>query len=420
MNIIQKKLKNGLKIILVPQREAVTTTVLALIGVGSNNESRHQNGLSHFLEHMSFKQTKLHENAKSLNEAFESIGAITNAFTGEEYTGYYAKSHPRHTKKILELVADIVIDTKLPASEIEKEKGVVIEEINMYEDMPQYKVTEILGEILYGDTAAGRGIAGTKDSVLKLTHKDLLNFHKKFYVAQNTILTIVGNFDEKDILNDIDKTFGRQERGQKFEHVKIRPKLKNEKSKVLKKEIDQAHIALAFPAFERSHKDSATISMLGTILGGGMSSRLFQVLREELGVAYYVRSGVSKHSTYSEFVIRAGIDKKRIDEVLLAIRTILDDLKTNLVSDEELNKVKEFSIGMLGMSIETTDTIASLYATSLFETGKIVTQDDMVKKILKVKSQDILRVAKEILDYKKLKIALVGPGATEGDLIKNF
>lgn len=420
MNIIQKKLRNGLRVVLVPQKEAVTTTVLALIGVGSNNESKSQNGLSHFLEHMSFKQTGLHENAKSLNEAFESIGAITNAFTGEEYTGYYAKSHPRHTKKILELVADIVIDTKLPASEIEKEKGVVIEEINMYEDMPQYKVTEILSEILYGDTPAGRGIAGTKDSVLKLSHKDLLNFHKKFYVAQNTILTIVGNFDDKDILKDIERTFGRQVKGEKFEHVKVKPKTKIEKSKVIKKDIDQAHIAIAFPAFERSHKDSATISMLGTILGGGMSSRLFQLLREELGVAYYVRAGVSKHSTYSEFVIRAGIDKNRVDEILTAIRNVLDDLKNNLVSEEELNKVKEFSIGMIGMSTETTDTIASLYATSLFETGKIITQDEMVKKILRVKSQDILRVAQEVLDYKKLKIALVGLGATEEELVKNF
>lgn len=409
MNIIQKKLKNGLRVVLVPQDQAVTTTVLALVGVGSINENKSQNGISHFLEHMAFKQTKSFPNAKSLNEAFESIGAINNAFTSEEYTGYYAKSHPRHTSKIIELIGEIVLDTNLPKEEMDKEKGVVIEEINMYEDMPQYKVAELVGELMYGDTPVGRGIIGTKESVLNLSHKKLKDFYNKFYVAENTILTIVGNFNAEELFSQIKNIFGKQISGQKTEDVKVKTKTNTPKVVVKNKKLDQAHIAIAFPAYERTHKDSATISLLATILGGGMSSRLFQLLREEMGAAYYARAGASKHKNFGEFVIRAGVDTKRLKEVFSAIKEVLDDIKTNGVSNEELAKVKEFSIGILGMSSETTDGIASLCASSLFETGNIITPDMMLNRILDVKEEDILRVSKDIFNYKKVKIAVIGP-----------
>jgi len=409
VNITKKTLSNGLRVLLVPQRDAVTVTMLTLIGTGSNKETKRQNGLSHFLEHVCFKATPTRPNAKLINEQFEEIGAITNAFTSDEYTGYYAKSHPKHIDTLIDIVGDIVMNASLPSVELEKEKGVIVEEINMYEDMPQAKVIEALSTLLYGDTPAGRSVIGTKESVRSFTRNDVVKYKSEHYTAKNTVVAVVGAFDEVEVLSTIKKTFSNFEKGEKGNTAKVISATKTPRVASITKPIDQTHIALGFPSVALGDPDGAAISLLATILGGGMSSQLFHHLREELGVAYYVRAEQDAHSTNGEFVITAGVDTVRLVEVLQAITGILHNSKVSLVSEKELSKAREYSIGMLGMGLEATDMVAGYIATQLVLTDKIKTPEQMAKEYMKVTPQDITRVAKNIFNPKKLRLAVIGP-----------
>lgn len=409
MNIIKKTLSNGLRVVLIPQRDAVTVTMMTLIGTGSNKETKRQHGLSHFLEHVCFKATPTRPNALVINEQFEEIGAITNAFTSDEYTGYFGKSHPRHINTLIELVGDIVINASLPAEELEKEKGVIIEEINMYEDMPQAKVAELLSAQLYGDTPAGRTVIGTKESVKSFTRSDVVKYKQEYYSAKNTVVVVVGAFDETIVLQEIKKTFIQWAKGEQDKNAVVAFAKKTPRVASIVKPIDQTHIALGFPSVAIDHPDGAALSLLATLLGGGMSSKLFHHLREELGVAYYVRAEHDAHSTYGEFVITAGIDTARSSEVLEAIIKILRNSKHEVVSDKELSKAREYSIGMLGMGLEATDMVAGFISTQLLLTGKIKTPEMMTKEYMKVTPLDIIRVAKTVFDPKKARLALVGP-----------
>lgn len=409
MKIVNKTLSSGLRVILVPQKDAVTATMLTLVGTGSNKETKRQNGLSHFLEHVCFKGTPTRPTAKQINEAFEQIGAITNAFTSDEYTGYYAKSHPRHIETLVEMVGDIVINATIPSEEVEKEKGVIIEELNMYEDMPTAKVMESLAALLYGDTPAGRSIGGTKETVRSFTRADIVRYKNTHYTTKNTVVAVVGAFDEKKVINAVKKTFASFSKGEKGIYAPVRASARTERVATIAKPIDQTHIAIGFPTVPLGHKDAPALSLLATILGGGMSSQLFHLLREEMGVAYYVRAEQEPHSTHGEFTITAGVDTKRVDEVLHAIIRVLKERKTALVPLTELSKAREYNIGMLGMGLEATDMVAGFCASQLLLTGKIRTPDMIAKEYMKVTPEDIARVAKDIFKPNRIRLSIVGP-----------
>lgn len=420
MNIIQKTLSNGLRVIFVPQPDVATVTAMTLFATGSNKETLQQNGLSHFLEHVCFKATKTRPNAKMINEAFEEIGAITNAFTSDEYTGYYAKSHSQHATKIIELVADVVCNATFPEAELEKEKGVIVEEINMYEDMPQAKVLELLSAALYGDTAAGRAIIGTKDSVRAFTRDDVVAYKSQYYVAENAVLAIVGSYDEAVVLEKIEQVFSALPKGLRDENREVVFDQTTLPVVSAEKPIDQTHIAIGFPSVAIGSPEAPALTLLANILGGGMSSRLFHHLREELGVAYYVRAEQDSHSTYGEFVITAGIDTTRVPEVLSAIAAVLKEIRTTVVPEKELIKAKEFSIGMLGMGLETTDMLAGYCSTQLLLTGDIKTPDMVAAEYRAVTIEDILRVAQSVLDVSATRIAVVGPSGVQSLTLDTF
>lgn len=420
MTIQKKKLANGLQVILIPQKDAVTTTMLTLIGVGSNMENVKQNGISHFLEHVCFKGTEKRPTAKIINQEIEQIGAIANAFTGEEYTGFYAKSHPRHVHTIIDIIGDIVLNSTIPENEVEKEKGVIVEEINMYEDMPQAKVMELLTSIAYGDTPAGRGIIGTKESVRALTQKDILKYKKNHYVSENMVVVVAGAFDEKEVLSTLKTVFKNVPNGRKSMHPKVTLTTKTPQSKIEQRKIDQAHLAIMFPSVSRDHKDKAAATLLAKVLGGSMSSRLFQLLREDLGVCYYVRASQSSAKTYGEFCISAGVDSTRVEEVCSAIAAELKKIKEGDITDEELSRAKEYMLGVFGMSLETTDSVASFYGMQALLSEKVESPEKITTQYLAVTAEDIQRVAKKLIDGKKVKVALVGPISEEVNIAQHF
>lgn len=406
---ILKTLPNGVRVLMIPQVGALTATALVLVGVGSVHESKEENGLSHFLEHMLFKGTERFPTTKSIVEVFERAGAVSNAFTSTQYTGYYAKGMPTHIPTFLDMLADIYLHSTLPVAEIEKERGVIIEEINMYEDQPAQKVGESLVALMYGDQPAGRNIAGPKANIARFTRDDIVAYHKKHYHADNTVVVVSGDIDPKSVYAQVKTLFGALVTARTPAKQKVKIEKKDLKRTVLKKNSDQAHIAIGFHGVPFAHPDARALTLLGTILGRGLSSRLVQRLREELGVAYFVGAGNDMHSDYGMFEISAGIDRRRINEVLEHISEILSDISTTLISHDELHKAREYLLGMQRMTLESSDDVAGFYGVQYMMGEGIKTPLQIEKEYRTVTPQDIRRVARALFSRANTSIAIVGP-----------
>lgn len=420
MKFKKKVLKNGLRIVTVPMADNPTVTVLVLVEAGSKYETKKINGISHFLEHMCFKGTDKRPKAIDVSKELDSLGSQYNAFTSQEFTGYYAKSDARHFKQIFDVVSDIYLNATFPETELEKEKGVIIEEINMYEDMPHRHVQDLMMKLLYGDTPAGWNIAGEKKNILAMTRKDFIKYKKEHYVPKATLIVVAGKVSEKEVMREVKKVFGGLKGGAKKGKFKVHESQNRPKALVKYKETDQTHFVLGFRTHGTLYKGNPAISVLAAILGGGMSSRLFQRLREEMGVGYYVRSYNDVYTDHGFLQISAGVDNKRMDEVLVAVLEECRKLKNTEVLEEELNKVKEYLIGNMKLSLESTDDIANFYGTQEILKKDIKTSEDKAKEIRKVTARQIKDLATTIFQNKGLNLALIGPFKEEKHFLKTL
>src|SRR3989338_2288405 len=290
MKFSKKTLPNGLRVITVPMKDNPTVTVLVLVEAGSKYEEKRINGVSHFLEHMCFKGTTKRPKAVDISKELDALGSQYNAFTAQEYTGYYAKSDARHFRQIFDIVSDIYLNSTFPDAEMQKEKGVIIEEINMYEDMPNRHVQDLIMKLLYGNQPAGWNIAGEKKNILKMKRDDFVNYKKAHYLPEATTIVISGKVNEKEAMKEVDKIFGKIPRGKKTQKLKVKEIQIKPQVLVNFKKTDQTHFVLGTRSLNLFDKKNAVLSVLAGVLGGGMSSRLFQKLREEMGVGYYVRA----------------------------------------------------------------------------------------------------------------------------------
>lgn len=414
-----KTLPSGVRYIFIPIKQTETVTAMILVGVGSEYETKNESGLSHFLEHMCFKGTKNYPSYTDLFFEFDKIGSHNNAFTSGLVTGYYAKSASEHAGRILELVTDIYLHPIFPEVEVEKEKGVITQEINMYEDDPQSKVDHIASENMYGDQPAGRSILGTKQTVASFTRNDLIAYRTEKYVPDNTLIVVAGNFNEKEIgayikkhFSDISNTGSDNTKNKK---LKIPKKEKTKivsdgpKIKIFEKKTDQTHFILTFHAFDLFDKRVPDISILATLLGSGMSSRLHYKVREELGLCYYIHASASLAPDYGTFVVRAGVGN---DQLELAINAIVDELnkiKLEIIQEAELQKAKEFRISGLVLNLETPQDWADFCGAQLLVRGKIEAPSIQKDRIRKVTAKQVREVAKSIFKATKSFLAVVGP-----------
>ena len=341
MKFTKKVLKNGLRVIIVPMKDNPTVTVLVLVEAGSKYEEKRINGISHFLEHMCFKGTTKRPKTIDVSKELDALGSQYNAFTGQEYTGYYAKSSAKHFVQIFDIISDIYLNGTFPAKEVEKEKGVIVEEINMYEDLPHRHVQELIMKLLYGDQPAGWGIAGEKTNIVKFNRDDLVKYKSEHYLPEATVIIIAGHVNEKDAMREVKKAFANIPRGKKSGKAKVQEKQSKPEALVKFKKTDQTHLVLAVRTYALKSKKNAALSVLGAILGGGMSSRLFQRLREEMGVGYYVRAMNDASIDHGFFEISAGVDNKRINEVIQAVIAECNALKISLVEKAEMEKAKD-------------------------------------------------------------------------------
>ena len=408
MNFKKTTLKNGLRIITVPMKDTPTATVLVLVEAGSKYETKDINGLSHFLEHMCFKGTTNRPKASDISRELDSLGAQYNAFTSQEFTGYYAKAQSKKLPQLIDIIADMYVNPIFDEKEIEKEKGVIVEEINMYEDMPQRHVQEIFTHLLYGDQPAGWDIAGPKEIVRAMTRNHFVNYREKHYVTKGTIVIVAGKINEAAVHKQILKAFEKTSSAEKNGKLPVKEKQNAPALAIKEKKTDQMHLVLGVRSYDVFDKKLATLKVLSSALGGGMSSRLFYRMRDQMGVCYYVRAGSDEFTDHGVFSVAAGVDKTRLIE---SVRAILEECRKFVdepLSVAELRKTKDYLIGNLYLGLESSDEIAEFAGMQEVLKREVKKPDELASKIEKVTARDVQKVARELFQNKRLNLAVIG------------
>lgn len=411
-------LKNGLTILQVRRPERKSVLVDIFVKTGSRHESARVNGISHFLEHVFFKGSKKYPTAQELSHALDAIGAEYNANTGKEHTQFYIKAAKKHFGFIFETLTDMLQNPVFAEEEIEREKGVIIEEINMYEDTPMRHVEDLLEEAVWPDQPLGRNIAGTREVIRKISRADIADYVQTFYQPKNMIMAVTGAYSEQELEKYIRKYWAKvpSRRFPKWEPAYHRQKLP-----VLKmehKKTEQYHLALGFRSYDFNHKYFVAQMILATILGGGMSSRLFSEIRERRGLAYYVRATPTNYQDTGLFVVQAGV---RLEAFVPAVETIMAELrkiKNEIVPERELVKAKEYLKGTLTLSLEDSESLLGWYLEQIAFRKKILEPEDSFALIDAVSADLVRTVARDIFQSRKLNMTTIGPAKGRPALAK--
>jgi len=384
-------------------------TVLVLVKTGSKYETKEINGISHFLEHMYFKGTKKRPSTLAIAETLDKIGGIYNAFTSEEYTGYYAKTDSTQFGIALDWVSDIFLNSTLPSNEIEKEKGVITEEINMRLDHPMTYVHVLWSKLLYGDQPAGWDIIGTKQNISNTTRKNLVDYMNKQYISSNTIVCVAGNIKSDLAIKQVKKYFSRINKGDPIKKQPVIEKQLESDLILQTRKTDQTHLCLGVRAHNLFHTQRYAQKLLAIVLGGMMSSRLFVKIREKLGAAYYISTVSDAGPDTGCLFTQIGVDNKKVEKVILSVLKEYKRISKEKIPASELKKAKDYIKGKATLLLESSDAQASFFANQELLEGKILNLKEIFKEIDKVSSEDILKVAKDIFQSQKLNLALIGP-----------
>jgi len=394
---------------LAPLHETKAVTVLVLVKVGSRYETKRVNGVSHFVEHLMFKGTKKRPTTLDIAKELDGIGAEYNAFTAKDHTGYYVKANYEKIELSLDILSDILFNSKFDPTEIEKERNVIIEEINMYEDNPMMFMEDLFEQTVYGDNPLGWRISGPKQVIQKINRPKIVDYYQHYYRPDNILVTVAGKID-KTIINFIKKYFGKVQTKaaiNSFKRIKIKQVKPQVKLKF--KQTEQVQLALGFPAYSYFDKKIYPLYLLGVILGGGMSSRLFISIREQKSLCYFIRSGVNIYQDTGNFIIQAGLDKKRIKEAIKEILKELRKVTKEGVTLKELRKAKDFLKGKLILDLEASDHVASWLARQELLRNKVLTPAEQIKRLEKVTSGEVKKISSEIIKSQKINLALIGP-----------
>ena len=383
-------------------------TLLVLVAVGSRHEEERVGGVSHFLEHLFFKGTKSRPRPGQVHKDLDKIGAEHNAFTSKEVTGFWVKTSLKDFDTGLDIVSDILLEPIFKQEEINRERGVILQELNMYEDIPQQKVWDVLYELMYGGQSNGRPIGGTAESVGNIKRFDILK-HKNFnYIAQNTVVVAAGGFDPAEMFVKIKNSFGKTKKGIAEKRKREKDYQKLSRVKFVGKGTEQSHIALGIRACDMFSEKRFALSVLSTILGGNASSRLFTEIREKRGLAYYVGSSLGLQTDSGILAIKAGISNENLQKGVEKIFDVLALLKKRGVSKKELADAKSFIRGQIILGFETSDEVADFYGEQEIFKQKIEQPEDYLKKIEKVGQNDILKVASDIIRSGNMNVAIIG------------
>lgn len=405
-------LKNGVRVILVPHQDTAAVTVLVSYGVGSLYETKALNGVSHFVEHMMFKGTRRRPDSRTLTRELDSLGADYNAMTSKDYTDYYVKLPYEHFGQAVDLLEDMTNHSRFSASDIANERGVIIEEIKMYEDNPIMHVMELMEDAMFGDTPLGWNIAGTRETVTKMTKKDIVAYQRRHYTPKRTVIAIAGKFDEDAAITLLQKRFGSQRGGTTRRDVSPRDigtALRGPRIVLQKKETGQVQVAMGFSAYGHGDRRLPTLLLLSTILGGTMSSRLYESVREKEGLCYTISSFSTSYLDAGHLMIQSGFAHHGVHRALKIVMRELRKMKTKTVTTEELSRAREYLKGRVLLSLEDSGRLANWYAKGALLTGKITTPERRVAQLFRVTKQDIMKVAKSLFRRSNLTMAVIGP-----------
>lgn len=410
--MVSKKLtlNNGTRVLFAPVAGTKAVTVLILFPVGSRHETKRINGSSHFLEHLFFKGTTNRPSTLEISKELDGVGADYNAFTAKDHTGYYVKVSADKLELALDILSDMLYHSLFDPKEIERERGVIVEEINMYEDNPMMLLDDVFEQLLFKGSTLGWQIAGPRSVIRTVTRRQLMDYKAKFYTPHNLLLTIAGRFTSSTAARLVKKYFGRARgaaratRFDRFHRPQQRPAVH-----VRFKETEQVQLGLGFPAFSLFDRRLPALSVLATVLGGNMSSRLFINIRERLGLAYFIRTEASLYQDTGAFLVRAGLEKTRIKE---AIRKIWDELRLvtrDGITLEELARAQEYLKGKIILSLEDSEHIADWVGKQMLLKGRIETPEEKIKKLMAVTAAEVRQVARLLIRQERANLALIGP-----------
>ena len=405
-------LPNGLRFLIVPIPGAKSATVLTLVKAGTRYETPENNGISHFLEHMVFKGTEEYPTAMDIAVAIDSIGGSFNAFTGKEYTGFYVKTAAQHLDLSMNIVSQLVFNPILPAKELEIERGVILEEIKMYEDEPQIKVDQVFEEVMFLPSTLGWDTLGKPEIIRSITQDTFRDYLDYLYTPDRMMVVVAGGVNETNIpvvTDQLATYFGHEKSKVRFDEITFNFKQSKSQCKVVGKDTEQCHLIFGFRTFGRGNKDRYALSVLNTILGGGMSSRLFTEIREKRGLAYYVGCDADIYKESGFLAMRAGTSPQTAQRVIDLAKVEFDRIKQKSVSAKELRKAKEYIKGHLLLGLENTYEVAAFYAEDVLMEQKFRTVEEVVAGIEAVTAEDVKRLAQELLNEQGGNLAAIGP-----------
>lgn len=400
---------SGLRLVTVPMQGTKTVTVMVMVGTGSKYETKDINGISHFLEHLMFKGTTKRPGPLDISRELDGIGAEYNAFTDKEMTAYYAKASSDKLDIAMDVIFDIYLNSKFEESGIQTERHVVVEEINMYHDEPRWIVADVLEKLLYGDQPAGWSIAGEKEIILGLKRQQFVDYFNSHYIASNTVIGIAGDIDPAAVKEKVQKYFEHIRQGNKIEKLPAIEKQSGSQADVFYKATDQTHFILGFRAFNMHDDRKYPLGVLASILGGGMSSRLFSEVREKRGLGYYVSASLEERTDTGFFEIDAGVNNDRALEAVTVVMEELRKIKQDGVTKAELKRAIDRTIGGTALALEHSNFLTQNLGGSVLFENKVLTPEDELAKIKAVTLEDIGSVTEEIFKEDRLNLAVVGP-----------
>lgn len=418
MKYHKRVLKNGLTIIEVPSNDAESVVVDFFVKTGSRSETAKENGISHFLEHFLFKGTHKYPNTMAITELIDGIGGEMNANTGKEHTQYFIKGRHTHLPVIFEVLTDMLQNPLLDKVELEREKGVIVEEINMYRDTPRINVGNILEETMWQGDPLGRDIAGTPEVVKKFNTKMFQSYMERNYQPGNMLLGISGKYDRPALNRLITKYWSKLPAKKWQAWPRAKDTQRAPRVKIEHKKTQQAHFNIGFKGYDVNSKKNAAASVLAAILGGGMSSRLFSEIRERRGLAYYVRAGNTQYQDTGVFDISAGIRVSNIEEALKVTLEVLKDIKSIPVTERELGKAKAYLKGRTTLYLEDSQARLDWYLEQAAFKKTTQTPAEVFAEIDGVTAKQVRAIAEDLFQPGKTSLAIIGPYKSEKTFAK--
>jgi predicted Zn-dependent peptidase len=401
-------LGNGLRILTSSMPHTHSVCVALFVGIGSRYESESEAGTCHFIEHLLFRGTARRPTARDISEAIEGVGGILNGATDKELTFYWCKVANHHFVPATEVLVDMLLNSKFEAGDIEKERQVIVEEINMCKDSPSQQVGQLIDEVLWPQHPLGRDIAGTRDSVNGIDRHSLLQFLGSKYTPQNSVIAVTGRVQHDEVLEVVQRLLGGWSNpSPRSDYAAFKPQ-PGERLRIEKRDTEQAHLCLALPGIALSHPQRFPLDLLNVILGEGMSSRLFSEIRDKMGLAYSINSYVEHFLDTGSLTVSASVDPKNLNKAVTAILEQLEQLKEN-IPETEMKKAREISKGRLLLRMEDSRNVAGWLGGQEMLTNRILTLDEIISIIDGVTTAQLQQIARDLIHLDKVRLAVVGP-----------